>query len=109
MALYYAYVLIFKGNTFGRKLVGAQLSGSVKWYTLFIREVMWKHFFWLLFIMLGFFLSTFMYIPMWLVGTLAILGIFIDIIMIGFSGKKKAIRDYLSNTEVTYKGVNYPF
>ncbi len=46
VSIYFFYMLILKGNSFGRRLMGIELTGNVKWYTIFSREVVWKHFFW---------------------------------------------------------------
>ena len=104
MIVYYVYMLILKGNSFGRKLMGAELVGNVKWYTLFIREVLWKHMFWLVFLVIG----NYTGIPA-LMAMLMIFGIVLDMILIGFSQNKRTLRDTLSNTRVVYKGVDYPF
>lgn len=102
--VYYVYMLILKGNSFGRKFMGAELVGNVKWYTLFIREVLWKHMFWLIFVVIG----NYTGVPA-LLAIFIVFGIMIDIISIGFSSKKTTLRDSLSGTQVVYKGVNYPF
>lgn len=109
MVLYYVYMLIMKGNTFGRYLMGAELRGKVNWFTLFMREVLWKHFFWIMFIMFISFVSSMIYVPFFLLGIFVVLGISIDMILISFTQQKKTLRDTFSNTEVVYKGVNYPF
>jgi hypothetical protein len=44
--LYYIYMLATKGNTLGRKMNKIQLVGNVKWYTLLLREILWKNIFW---------------------------------------------------------------
>jgi hypothetical protein len=98
-----------KGNTFGRHLMGAELRGKVTWFTLLLREVMWKHFFWLMFVIFISFISSMMYVPFFLLGVFVILGVTIDMVLISFTQKKKTLRDTFSNTEVVYKGVNYPF
>jgi hypothetical protein len=104
LVTYYAYMLFTKGNTLGRRLMNAELVGNVKWYTLFIREVLWKHVFWLVFFVIGNYSGV-----LAILAISMIIGILIDVIMIGFTSKKMTLRDNLSNTQVVYKGVNYPF
>lgn len=84
----YFYNLIFKGQTIGRKLMKIELYGNINWYTLLLREVLWKTVYWV------FTLSA---------------GIVIDMALIAFTSKKKTIRDYLSETELRHAGINYPF
>ena len=86
--LNYFYHLIFKGQTFGRKLMKIELFGKINWFTLLLREFLWKTVFWM------FTFSA---------------GIAIDMGLIMFSRKKKTIRDYLSETELRYSGISYPF
>ncbi len=86
--LNYFYHLIFKGQTFGRKLMKIELFGKINWFTLLLREFLWKTVFWM------FTFSA---------------GIAIDMGLIMFSRKKKTIRDYLSDTELRYSGISYPF
>ena len=109
VSIYFIYMLILKGNSFGRKLMGIELTGKVRWYTIFSREVVWKHFFWVLFLIFITFMSTVMNIPFMVVGLFAFSGITFDVALIGFSAKKRTVRDMMSQTQVTYKGVNYPF
>lgn len=104
ISLYYIYMLILKGNSYGRRLMGAEIQGNVKWYTLFIREVIWKHMFWIIFVVIG----NYTGIPA-LFAIFMGFGIMLDIILISFSQKKRTLRDTLSNTQIVYKGVNYPF
>ena len=84
----YVYHLIFKGQTVGRKLMKIELYGTINWYTLLLREFLWKSVYWV------FTLST---------------GIAIDLGLIAFTSKKKTIRDYLSYTELRHSGPSYPF
>ena len=86
--LYYAYVLVFKGQTFGRKLMRIELQGNIKWHTLLLREIFWKNLFYLI---------TFS------------AGIAIDIGFILFTQKKRTLRDMFSQTHLVPQGVNYPF
>lgn len=109
VSIYYLYMLILKGNSFGRKLMGIELTGKVTWFTILSREVIWKHFFWILFLIFITFMSTIMTVPLLIVALFAVSGITFDVALIGFSAKKRAVRDIMSQTQVTYKGVNYPF
>ena len=84
----YIYQLILKGQTVGRKLMKIELFGTITWFNLLLREVLWKSVFWV------FTFSA---------------GIGIDITLIAFTKKKKTIRDYLSQTELRYLGTSYPF
>jgi len=84
----YFYNLIVKGQTIGRKLMKIELYGNINWYTLLLREVLWKTVYWV------FTLSA---------------GIAIDMALITFTSKKKTIRDFLSETELRHAGTSYPF
>ncbi len=84
----YFYHLILKGQTYGRKLMKIELYGNITWYTLLLREVLWKSAFW--------------------VFTFSI-GILIDVLLVAFTTKKKTIRDLLTETELRYSGTSYPF
>lgn len=86
--IYYIYLLIMKGNTFGRKIMRIQLKGNVTWYSLLLREIIWKHFFWY--------------------ATLGI-GILWDFFSIVFTKKKRTIRDMFTRTYLAPEGVDYPF
>ncbi|MFK5883743.1 MAG: RDD family protein [Candidatus Izemoplasma sp.] len=84
----YTHNLVTKGKTLGRRSMKIELAGRITWYTLFLREVMFKTLFWLV--------------------TLSA-GIAIDFALIAFTSKKKTLRDYLSETYVVYSGARYPF
>ncbi len=85
----YFYHLITKGQTIGRKLMKIELAGRIHWYTLLLRDLLWKTMFW-----------TF---------TLTA-GIAIDFALIAFTAKKKTLRDYLSETQIIVSGTtSYPF
>ena len=88
-SIYYAYSLITKGNTLGRKVFKIELKGKINWWTLLVREVLWKCMFYALTFIIG--------------------GLIIDIISIGFGQKKQAARDYITRTRITPEGVDYPF
>ena len=87
--IYYFYSLFTKGNTFGRKLMKIELQGNINWWTLLLREVIWKTGYYML--------------------TLFVFGIVLDMAFIAFSGKKKAPRDFVTNITVAHQGVTYPF
>lgn len=84
----YFYNLITKGQTYGRKIMKLELVGKVNWFSLILREVLWKTLFW--------------------VFTLSI-GIWVDIALITFTRKKRTFRDMLSETQVVFQGTSYPF
>ena len=83
----YIYQGLMKGNTFGRKWMDIELSGRVNWWSLFMREVLWKGFFW------AFTLS---------------IGIWIDFLFIAFTKDRKTLRDHISGLKVIYIDVPYP-
>ena len=87
--LYYVYSAATKGNTIGRQLLKIELTGKVNWWTLFIREVIWKTGYYMLTLFIG--------------------GILVDMFMISFTAKKKAPRDFISKIDVKFRGVDYPF
>ena len=87
--LYYVYNGVLKGVTLGRRMMGIELGGKITWWTLFVREIIYKVLYWLF--------------------TLLLIGILIDIGMILFSKRKKTLRDYVSNTYIKFIGVDYPF
>ncbi|AIO18256.1 RDD family protein [Candidatus Izimaplasma bacterium HR1] len=87
--LYYVYSGIMKGHTLGRNMMKIELTGKINWWTLFIREVIWKTGYYMLTLFIG--------------------GILVDIVMISFSSKKKAPRDYVSKIDTKFQGVDYPF
>ena len=84
----YTQNVITKGRTLGRRSMKIELAGKVTWWTLFLREVMFKTLFWIV--------------------TLSA-GIAIDFGLIAFTSKKKTMRDYLTETYVVYSGASYPF
>lgn len=107
--LYYVYMLVLKGNSLGRHLMGGELTGHVTWYSILAREVVWKHFFWLIFFIVINFVQLYIGIPFFIAAIFMISGITFDMALIGFTQKKMTLRDKLSQTQVTYKGVKYPF
>ena len=84
----YIGVLVLKGQTLGRKLMKLRLVGEVNWFSLLLREVLWKYVFWLI--------------------TLGI-GLIIDVLMVFLSTNHSALRDKLSKTRVVLDDVPYPF
>lgn len=87
-SLYFIYSLVTKTRTFGRKFTKIELKGKINWWTILLREVIWKTGYWT--ITLG-------------------AGILIDIFMIGMTRKKSSFRDMVSQIRVAYEGVDYPF
>ena len=83
----YIYQGLMKGRTFGRKWLKIELGGRVTWWTLFMREVLWKGFFW-------FFTASF--------------GIWIDFLLISFTQERKTLRDRISGNRVILEDVPYP-
>jgi len=85
----YFYHLMTKGQTIGRKLMNLELAGRINWLSLLLREFLWKTIFW-----------TFTFS----------IGIFIDVILIAFTTKKKTLRDHFSETQIIISGTqSYPF
>jgi len=84
----YLYNVFMKGQTFGRKLFQIELVGKINWYTLLLRELLWKTMFWI---------------------TTLFFGLIIDTFMISFTKNKKTLRDYFSGTQIIFKGTSYPF
>lgn len=108
--LYYVYSGIMKGQTFGRRFLKIYMSGRINWWTLFLREVLWKSFFW---VFVGVFASsvfslTFLFQSFLFVILLPI-GIWTDIVMILSTRNKKTLRDRLSGTRILLKDIIYPF
>ncbi len=83
----YIYQGLMKGRTFGRKWLKIELGGRVTWWTLFMREVLWKGFFW-------FFTVSF--------------GIWLDFVLISFTQERKTLRDRISGNRVILEDVPYP-
>ena len=86
--LYFIYIIITKGQTFGRRFLRIKLAGRVTFWTLFLREILWKNVFWTFTFGVGF---------------------IIDWIMITFTRKKRTLRDNLTETYLSHAGVDYPF
>jgi len=100
---YFAYMVKFKGQSLGRKIMKIELMGNIKWHTILLREILWKNL-----------LYTFSFIVGLAINP--ILGIFSLLIFVGldvglilFTKKKKTLRDMFSQTYLGYEGVNYPF
>lgn len=87
--VYYAYSVITKGHTLGRKIMKIELQGKITWWTLLVREVIWKTGYYMLTLLIG--------------------GILIDFLMISFSSNKKAPRDFVTGITVKFEGADYPF
>lgn len=101
--VYFVYMVFTRGNTFGRKIMQIELHGHVTWYSLLMREILWKHFFWL------FPLTLALAFNLGIVFFLLPLCLFIDITLIVFSKKKRTLRDTFSKTYLAPQGVDYPF
>lgn len=84
----YVYQGTLKGLTLGRRLFKLKIQGRVTWWTLFLREVLWKYFYWLF--TLGF-------------------GFFLDFILVTLTQSKKTVRDYLTQTRIILEDTLYPF
>lgn len=84
----YLYNGFTRGQTLGRRAMKIYMSGRISWWTLFIREVLWKSFFWV-------FTVSF--------------GIWIDFLLISFTRNRKTIRDHVSGTRILLKDIVYPF
>lgn len=100
---YYAYMVGFKGQSLGRKILKIELMGNIKWHTILLREVLWKNLLYTFSCIIGLAINP-------------ILGIFsllffvgLDVGLITFTKKKKTLRDMFSQTYLGYEGVNYPF
>ena len=87
--IYFLYSGFTKGNTLGRRMAKIELQGNINWWTLFVREVIWKFGYWMLLGIIG--------------------GILLDIAMISLSAKKRAPREIVTGLTVQYVGVQYPF
>ncbi|MFW5913948.1 MAG: RDD family protein, partial [Bacillota bacterium] len=108
--LYYVYSGIMKGQTYGRRLLKIYMSGRINWWTLLMREILWKSFFWVFvgvlvssIFSLSFLIQSFLWV------ILLPLGIWIDIFMILSTRDKKTLRDKLSGTRILHKDIIYPF
>jgi len=86
--IYFIYILVTKGQTFGRRFLKIQLSGRVTFWTLFLREILWKNIFWTFTFGIGF---------------------IIDWLLITFTRKKRTLRDSLTETYLSHAGIDYPF
>ncbi len=84
----YLYHLGFKGRTLGRKLFKLRLAGKVTWWTLLMREVFWKYFYWAFTLFFG---------------------LFLDFILIGVTQSHKTLRDHLTGTRVILEDSLYAF
>ncbi|MFW5894542.1 MAG: RDD family protein [Bacillota bacterium] len=108
--LYYVYNGILKGQTFGRRFLKVYMSGRINWWTLFMREVLWKFFFWVFVgVLASSVLSVTFLIQSFLWVILLPLGLWIDVFMILSTRNKKTLRDKLSGTRILHKDIIYPF
>ena len=81
-------MIIFKGQSIGRRLMKLKLVGEINWLTLILREFLWKYFFWL--VTLG-------------------MGLVLDVMMIFLSTNRLALRDRLTKTRIVLDDITYPF
>ena len=100
---YFAYMLGFKGQSLGRKIMKIELMGNVKWHTILLREFMWKNLLYTFAFIVGMGINPIL--------GLAMITLFVglDVALILFTKKKKTLRDMFSQTYLGYEGVNYPF
>jgi len=99
----YLYQGFSQGRTLGRKFLYLRMSGQINWWSLFMREVIWKNYAWLFaitFIDYNFLYGLFFIYP--------ILG-FIDFSLMAFSRSRKTIRDHVTHTRIILDDVVYPF
>jgi hypothetical protein len=88
LVIKYLYNVFTKGQTFGLKLMKLEMVGKINWFSLLLRELFWREVFWVF---------TFG------------LGLFVDLIMVTLTKKKRTLRDIFSNTSIIYQGTSYPF
>ncbi len=99
----YIYQVVSQGRTFGRRFVYLTMSGQVNWWSLFMREVIWKCYLWLFavtFISIDYFLPLLFVFPFLF---------FIDFLLIAFTRTRKTIRDRVTHTKIILEDVVYPF
>lgn len=84
----YFYNLLMKGQTLGLKMMQLEMVGRINWFSLLLREVFWREIYWIF---------TFS------------IGLWIDLIMVTFTNKRKTLRDIFSNTQIIHQGTSYPF
>ncbi len=99
----YLYQGITKGRTFGRRFLYLSMSGQVNWWSLFVREVIWKSYIWLFaitFININYLYALFFLYP--------ILFLF-DFVLMAFTRSRKTIRDQVTHTRIILDDVVYPF
>lgn len=80
--IYFIYIGITQGRTFGRRFTKIELKGKINWWTLFLREFIWKTFYWSV--------------------TFGV-GILVDVFMISFTRNKLAFRDMVAPIKVEYE------
>ncbi len=99
----YIYQGLSKGRTLGRRFLYLSMSGQINWWSLFVREVIWKFYFWL-------FIATFINYN-YLFGLFFIFPILflVDFVLIAFTRSRKTIRDHVTHTRIILDDVVYPF
>ncbi len=99
----YIYQGITGGQTLGRRFLYLRLSGRINWWSLFMREVIWKSYLWIFaitFIDIDWFgFALILYMAVWMV----------DFVLIAFSRDRRTIRDKVTHTKVILDEVVYPF
>ncbi len=99
----YLYQGITKGQTLGRRFLFLRLSGRIDWWSLFMREVLWKAYIWafaITFINIDYFgFALYIYLALWIA----------DFVLIAFSRDRRTIRDKVTRTKVILDEVVYPF
>lgn len=88
------YTVAVVGKTLGRKVMSLKLNGPVNRISVFFHDIMFKYFFILLIIMISNLLGL----------AMAALSIVIDVIMIGLTRNKTALRDSITKLTVTKAG-----
>lgn len=107
IVIYFVYMAFMKGRTLGRRILKIELGGKVTFWTIFVREFVWKLGYWSVTIGAG---LTLVAIGYFYIGIpLAITGVLADLMLITFSKRKQTLRDIVSGTYIKYEGVDYPF
>jgi len=99
----YIYQGVMRGRTFGRRFVYLSMSGQVNWWSLFMREVIWKCYLWLFALT---FIDITLLIPLLFVFPAVF---FLDFLLIAFTRTRKTIRDRVTHTKIILDDVVYPF
>jgi|GEM_PF-1871135 len=99
----YLYQGIARGQTIGRRFLYLRMSGRITWWSLFMREVVWKAYIWIFaitFINIDYFgFALYLYSIFWI----------LDFVLIAFTRSRKTIRDKVTQTKIILDEVVYPF